>query len=260
MESRVRVLILMVSFSFSLLVLICCPPVDGKAAAAAAAAASPAPAPAPAAYHVNLTHLLTYAGPFDKFLNYLESSQVLDTLQNQANDTEEGLTLFAPDDGAFSSLKKSTISNLTQYQLKSLCLFHALPHYYSLSDFKNLSQSSITTFAGGQYTLNFTDISGTVHLSSGWSNTKIISSVVSTDPVAVYAISEVLLPEAIYGTNIPPTPAPAPAPEKTPVADSPPEPAEEKSPSSHPSASSSYRIMISMSILSHFGLAIILLI
>lgn len=174
---------------------------------------SPTPAPAPAPEHVNLTDLLSVAGPFHTFLNYLESTKVIETFQNQANNTDEGITIFVPKDDAFKSLKKPSLSNLTQDQLKQLCLFHALPHYYSLADFKNLSQSSpVSTYAGGDYKLNFTDVSGTVHIDSGWSRTKVSSSVHSTDPVALYQVDRVLLPEAIFGTDIPPMPAPAPAP------------------------------------------------
>lgn len=183
---------------------------------------SPTPAPAPAPDFVNLTDLLSVAGPFQTFLSYLESTKVIDTFQNQANNTEEGITLFVPKDGAFASQKKPSLSNLTNDQLKSLCLFHALPHYYTLADFKNLSNvSPVSTFAGGEYSVNFTDVTGTVRLSSGWTNTKVSSSVHSTDPVAVYQIDKVLLPEAIFGTDIPPTPAPAPAPDISPAADSP---------------------------------------
>ncbi|KAK4795896.1 hypothetical protein SAY86_028222, partial [Trapa natans] len=184
---------------------------------------SPSPAPAPAPEFVNLTDLLTVAGPFHTFLGYLESTKVIDTFQSQANNTEEGITIFVPKDSAFSALKKPSLSNLSADQLKSLFLFHAVPHYYALADFKNLSDiSPINTFAGGDlYGLNFTDVSGTVHLSSGWTITKVSSSVHSTDPVAVYQVDKVLLPEAIFGTDIPPMPAPAPAPEVSPVADSP---------------------------------------
>ncbi|KAL8088005.1 hypothetical protein AgCh_037954 [Apium graveolens] len=175
---------------------------------------TPAPAPAPAPEYVNLTELLSVAGPFHTFLDYLVSTKVIETLQSQANDTEEGLTLFVPKDKAFSSLKTPSLSNLTADQLKSLCLFHALPHYYSLSDFKNLSQASpIMTLAGGTYTLNFTDNSGTVLIGSGWTNTKVSSSVRSTDPVAIYQVDKVFLPEAIFGTDLPPMPAPAPSPD-----------------------------------------------
>ncbi|EEF30099.1 conserved hypothetical protein [Ricinus communis] len=184
---------------------------------------TPAPAPAPIPPYVNLTDLLSVAGPFHTFLSYLVSTKAIDTFQNQANNTDEGITIFVPKDGAFSSLKKPSLTNLTQDQLKQLVLFHALPHYYSLAEFKNLSQlSPVSTFAGaGEYALNFTDVSGTVHLDSGWTKTKVSSSVHSTDPVAIYQVDKVLLPEAIFGTDIPPTPAPAPAPEISPVADSP---------------------------------------
>ncbi|OVA06581.1 FAS1 domain [Macleaya cordata] len=161
---------------------------------------------------VNMIFMVV-AGPFHTFLKYIESTQVIQTFQDQANHTEQGgITIFVPTDSAFSSLKNpSSLSNLTQRQLKSLFLFHALPHYYSLAEFKNLSKlNPISTFGGNQYALNFTDISGTVYMNSGWTNTKITSSVHSTDPVAVYQIEKVLLPEAIFGLAPPRSPAPAP--------------------------------------------------
>jgi uncharacterized surface protein with fasciclin (FAS1) repeats len=216
---------MIIMFSSTLLFL--CTPVAYAQTAASPPAPTPtpssAPAPAPAPPYVSLTDLLSVAGPFHTFLSYLESTKVVDTFQNQANNTDEGITIFVPKDDAFKNLKKASLSNLTQDQLKQLILFHALPHYYSLSDFKNLSQvSPVSTFAGaGGYALNFTDTSGTVHLDSGWSKTKVSSSVHSTDPVAIYQVDKVLLPEAIFGTNIPPTPAPAPAPDTSPTADSP---------------------------------------
>lgn len=220
-----------------------------------------APAPAPTPDHVNLTHLLTVAGSFHTFLGYLESTKVIDTFQEQANNSKDGITIFAPTDKAFSSLKQPSLSNLTQDQLKSLCLFHALSRYYSLADFKNLSQSSpVSTYAGGQYTLNFTDLSGDVHVNSGWTNTKISSSVLSTDPVAVYQVDHVLLPEAIFGTDIPPMPAPAPSP----VADTPPAAdtpsgvnvTTNSSPSSSEQDQNSSAQLISLGIWSHLFVAV----
>ncbi|KAK9663929.1 hypothetical protein RND81_14G006900 [Saponaria officinalis] len=211
-----------------------------------ATVATPTPAPAPAPHYANLTELLSVAGPFHTFLGYLQSTKVIDTLQAQANDTEEGLTLFVPKDSSFASLKKPSLSNLTQEQLKQLCLFHALPHYYSLADFKNLSNvGPVPSFAGGDYTLNFTDVSGTIHMTTGWSVTKISSSVYSTAPVAIYQVNKVLLPEAIFGDDIPPTPAPAPAPEATaPAADAPGEDSkDDKAPMSSKDSSGSGRVV-----------------
>lgn len=214
--------------------------------APAAMSPSPTPAPAPAPEYVNLTYLLSVAGPFHTFLNYIESTKVLDTLQNQANDTKQGITIFVPKDNAFKALKKPSLSNLSNDQLKSLILFHAMPKYYSLADFNDLStKGPVSTLAGGKYTLNFTDDSGTVHLDSGWSKTKVTSAVHSTDPVAIYQVDKVLLPEAIFGTDIPPTPAPVPAPDISPAADAPAADAKgtRSSSKSSPSASSSHRIM-----------------
>ncbi|KAL3332713.1 hypothetical protein AABB24_032994 [Solanum stoloniferum] len=222
-----------------------------------------APAPAPGPEYTNLTDLLSVAGPFHTFLNYLVSTKVIETFQAQANNTEEGITLFVPKDSAFTSLKKPSLSNLTSEQLKSLCLFHALPHYYSLADFKNLSDvSPINTLAGGNlYSLNFTDDSGTVHLNSGWSRTKVSSAVRTTYPVAVYQVDKVLLPEAIFGTDLPPMPAPAPAPvtDIAPTADSPAadQTGKARAPASPDSSSpSASHKMMSWGILKHLVLAI----
>lgn len=199
---------------------------------------SPTPAPAPAPEYVNLTDLLSVAGPFHKFLGYLQSTKVIETLQDQANKTEEGITLFVPRDNAFSALKDPypTLSNLTDPQLRSLFLFHALPRYYPLSEFTNLSRSNpVPTLAGGAYSINFTDNFGTIRLDSGWTRTKVISAVHAADPVAIYETDRVLLPEAIFGTDIPPTPppAPAPAPDIAPAA------ADANAPGGHKGAASS---------------------
>ncbi|RYR45170.1 hypothetical protein Ahy_A07g031026 [Arachis hypogaea] len=237
----------------------------GKTVSPPAPTPTPTPAPAPAPDYVNLTELLTVAGPFHTFLNYLESTKVLDTFQNQANNTEEGITIFVPKDSNFAS-KKKTLSNLTQEQLKQVILFHALPHFYSLAEFKNLSETSTPTFAGGDYTLNFTDDSGTVLINSGWAKTKVTSAVHATDPVAVYEVDKVLLPEAIFGTDIPPTPAPAPAPAVAPAADSPTEHSADSkasSPSSsQPDGSSAAKTIISHGgslVLATFGVVMMLL-
>ncbi|KAE8701347.1 Fasciclin-like arabinogalactan protein 7 [Hibiscus syriacus] len=214
-------------FVFCSALLLCSSLTYGQKASPPAPAAmtpTPTPAPAPAPEYVNLTYLLSVAGPFHTFLNYLESTKVIDTFQNQANNTEQGITIFVPMDNSFSGLKKPSLSNLSDDQLKSLILFHALPKYYALADFGELStKGPVSTLAGGQYTLDFTDNSGTVHLDSGWSKTKVTSAVHSTDPVAIYQVDKVLLPEAIFGTDVPPmpAPAPAPAPDVSPAADSP---------------------------------------
>lgn len=180
---------------------------------------TPSPAPSPAVHHVNITDLLTHAGPYHTFLSYLLQTNVIEVFQSQANDTKSGgLTLFAPADSAFSSLQKTTFSNLTTDQLKTLLLYHAFPHYYTLSNFQNLSaQNPVTTFAGGLYTLNLTYDMGTIHVVSGWFSAKIISSTYATSPVAIYALDMVLIPKEIFSVEPALAPTPAPPPEANPA-------------------------------------------
>ena len=101
----------------------------------------------------------------------------------------------------------------------------------------------------------FTDVAGTVHIGSGWTNTKVSSSGHSTDPVAVYEVDKVLLLEAIFGTDIPPTLAPVPAPNISPAADAPTASDEVGSPRASSTPSSSYRV-ISLGVWSQLVLAI----
>lgn len=207
--------------AFSFVAMLISSPANAQTAPAPFVAPSPflapSPAPAPAPHFVDLADLLSVAGPFNTFLNYLEQTGVIKTFQDQANNTKLGITIFVPKDSAFSSLKKTTFSNLTQNQLKTLLLYHALPKYYTLSDFKTLSASGpVNTFAGGSYSLNVTDNTGVIHVSSSWSNPKISSSVYTTAPVAVYEVNRVLLPMAIFRTDPPLAPAPAPAPDTKP--------------------------------------------
>ncbi|GMP46460.1 hypothetical protein CsSME_00014611 [Camellia sinensis var. sinensis] len=87
------------------LVLVCSPSTYAQTPQSPIFSLTPAPAPAPP--FVNLTALLTVTGSYHTFLNYLQSTKVIETLQNQANNTVEGLTLFVLTDDAFSSLKKA---------------------------------------------------------------------------------------------------------------------------------------------------------
>uniref|UniRef100_A0ACD5Y3Z7 Uncharacterized protein n=1 Tax=Avena sativa TaxID=4498 RepID=A0ACD5Y3Z7_AVESA len=198
-----------------LAILLCSPALAQKSPPASVSLPpSTSPAPAPAPHYVDLAALLGVAGPFHTFLSYLQKTDVIKTFQSQANNTDEGITIFVPKDSAFAALKKSTFSNLTSDQLKQLLLYHSFPKYYPLATFRNLSVlNPVNTFAGSPYTLNLTDNMGTISVQSMWSKPKISSSVYATDPVAVYSIDKVLLPMQLFSKDPPLAPAPAPAPQ-----------------------------------------------
>ncbi|XP_051212660.1 fasciclin-like arabinogalactan protein 7 [Lolium perenne] len=171
---------------------------------------TPAPAPAPA--YVDLAELLSLAGPYGTFLDYLTKTDVIKTFQSQANDTKQGISVFAPLDSAFAAVDSGALSNLTNDQLRSLMLHHAMPRYYPLSAFSKLAAASpVPMFA---YKVNVTDHAGIIGVASGWATAKLVSSVYSTSPVAVYALDTVLLPKEVFPTapEVTPVAAPAPAP------------------------------------------------
>ena len=179
------------------------------------------PAPAPAPHHVNLTELLALAGPYGTFLDYLTRTDVIRTFQSQASATTDhdhdqgGVTVFAPQDSAFAAVDGAALSNLTADQLRTLMLCHGVPRYLPLSSFAALAASGpVPTFAGGVpgCALNVTDAAGRIHVASGWTRAaRLVSSVYSTPPVAVYALDRVLLPEQVFPTEPAVAPVPAPA-------------------------------------------------
>ncbi|XP_062185702.1 fasciclin-like arabinogalactan protein 7 [Phragmites australis] len=181
----------------------------------AALSKTTAPVETPAPRHVNLTDLLSLAGPYGTFLDHLTRTDVIRTFQSQANVTDQGVTIFAPEDSAFKAVDGAALANLTTDQLRSLMLCHAMPRFYPLSAFSALAASSpVPTFAGGQCAVNVTDAAGTIHVVSSWARAKLVSSAYSTSPVAVYSLDRVLLPEQVFPTEptVAPVPAPAPAP------------------------------------------------
>ncbi|CAD6260565.1 unnamed protein product [Miscanthus lutarioriparius] len=176
------------------------------------------PAPAPAPHHVNLTELLALAGPYGTFLDYLTRTDVIRTFQSQANATTDhyhdqgGVTVFAPQDSAFAAVDGAAV----QPHRGPAPDAHAVPRRASVPPALLLrGAGSVGTRAhvrGGVpgCALNVTDAAGRIHVASGWTRAaRLVSSVYSTPPVAVYALDRVLLPEQVFPTE--PAVAPAPA-------------------------------------------------
>ncbi|RRT73718.1 hypothetical protein B296_00024615 [Ensete ventricosum] len=171
---------------------------------------SPAPAGPP-----NITAVLEKAGEFGTFIRLLKSTHVGDQINNQLNNSVNGITVFAPTDSAFSSLPSGTMNSLTDQQQVALIQFHELPYIVSISQFQTIS-NPVRTQAGdvnnGRYPLNVTTIGNQVNITTGIVNTSIASTVYSDSQLAVYKLDQVLLPLEIFG---PPAPAAAPAPNKS---------------------------------------------
>uniref|UniRef100_A0A5K1AB02 FAS1 domain-containing protein n=2 Tax=Nymphaea colorata TaxID=210225 RepID=A0A5K1AB02_9MAGN len=181
-----------------------------QASPSPAAPVTPA-APAPASGPLNVTAILEKNGQFSTFIRLLKSTQVGDQLINELNNSNQGMTIFAPTDDAFNSLKSGTLNSLTDSQKVSLVQFHIVPQFLTAAQFQTVSNPLRTQAGGadGQFPLNITTSGNQVNISTGVDETQLDNSLYSANSLAIYRVNKVLLPIAFFGT---PSPAEAPAP------------------------------------------------
>ncbi|KDP44072.1 hypothetical protein JCGZ_05539 [Jatropha curcas] len=172
-------------------------------------AQGPAAAPAPPG-PTNVTKVLEKAGQFTVFIRLLKATQEDVTLNGQLNNTNNGITIFAPSDSAFQSLKSGTLNSINDQEKAELVQFHIIPTYVSSSQFQTLSNPVATQAGSGdRFQLNVTTTGNAVNISTGLTNTSVSGSIYTDGQLAVYQVDKVLLPIDIF-TPKPPTPAPAP--------------------------------------------------
>lgn len=171
-----------------------------------------APAPSPAG-PINITGILDNNGQYTTFIRLLTTTQVATQITNQLNSSTEGMTVFAPTDNAFQSLKAGTLNGLTDQQQVQLVLYHVLPKYYSLTQLLTVSnpvRTQATGQDGGVFGLNFTGQGNQVNVSTGLVEIQINNALRKDSPLAVYQVDKVLLPVELFGAKAPSS-APAPA-------------------------------------------------
>ncbi|CAN1249618.1 Fasciclin-like arabinogalactan protein 12 [Linum perenne] len=174
-------------------------------------AQSPAAAPAPPG-PVNITKVLEKAGQFSVFIRLLRATREDLTLNGQLNNSNNAVTIFAPSDSAFTSLKSGTLNSLNDQEKSELIQFHIIPMYLSSSTFQTVSNPVTTQAAGsgGRVSLNVTSYPNSIVISTGLTNTSLSGNVYSDNQLAVYKVDKVLLPMDVFAPK-PPAPAPAPA-------------------------------------------------
>ncbi|CAN1249619.1 Fasciclin-like arabinogalactan protein 11 [Linum perenne] len=163
-------------------------------------AQSPAAAPAPPG-PVNITKVLEKAGQFSVFIRLLRATREDLTLNGQLNNSNNAVTIFAPSDSAFTSLKSGTLNSLNDQEKSELIQFHITV------------SNPVTTQAGtgDRLALNVTTSGNSVNITTGMTNTSVSGTVYTDGQLAVYQVDQVLLPVDLF---TPKPPAPAPAPEK----------------------------------------------
>ncbi|XP_055834340.1 fasciclin-like arabinogalactan protein 12 [Solanum dulcamara] len=160
----------------------------------------------------NITQILEKAGQFTTLIRLMKVTQVGDQINTQLNNSNQGMTIFAPTDNAFSSLKSGTINSLSAQQQVQLVQFHVLPNFISMSQFQTVS-NPLRTQAGdaspGDFPLNVTTSGNQVNVSTGVDDATVANTIYTDGQLAVYQVDKVLQPMSIFGA---PTPAMAPAP------------------------------------------------
>ncbi|MCD7471327.1 Fasciclin-like arabinogalactan protein 11 [Datura stramonium] len=162
----------------------------------------------------NITQILEKAGQFTTLIRLMKVTQVGDQINTQLNNSNQGMTVFAPTDNAFSSLKSGTINSLSAQQQVQLVQFHVLPNFISMSQFQTVS-NPLRTQAGdaspGDFPLNVTTSGNQVNVSTGVDDATVANTIYTDGQLAVYQVDKVLQPLSIFAASAPAT-APAPAP------------------------------------------------
>ncbi|KAJ1379704.1 FAS1 domain [Sesbania bispinosa] len=128
-----------------------------------------------------------------------------------------GLTLFAPQDSAFSKLKPGFLNSLTDRQKVELLQFHTLSSFISISNFDTLT-NPVQTQAGDdpkRLQLNVTTYGGAqVSMTTGAVNATVTGTVYTDNKLAIYEVDKVLLPLDVVLPK-PKAPSPSPSPSKS---------------------------------------------
>ncbi|XP_004505977.1 fasciclin-like arabinogalactan protein 12 [Cicer arietinum] len=176
-------------------------------------AATPAPEPAESA-PTDIIRILRKAGGFATLIRLLQTTKVSTQINSQLLTSNGGLTMFAPNDNAFSSLKPGFLNSLSDEQKNKLIQFHLLPTFVSVSNFDTLSNPVRTQAGDDPYrlALNVTSSGNQVNITTGIVNVTLGGTVYTDHQLAVYQVDKVLLPRDFFVAK---PPAPAPAPEKS---------------------------------------------
>ncbi|KAG2618804.1 fasciclin-like arabinogalactan protein 4 [Panicum virgatum] len=151
---------------------------------------------------VNITRVLADARAFNVAASMLEASGVAGEFE--ADERGAGITVFAPTDDAFAGLPAGDRLQSLPAERKAVVLrFHVLHSYYPLGSLESIVNPVQPTLAtefsnAGRFTLNITRANGSVAIDTGVVQATITRTVFDQNPVAVFAVSKVLLPKEMF--------------------------------------------------------------
>ncbi|KAL7611326.1 hypothetical protein Lser_V15G14275 [Lactuca serriola] len=163
---------------------------------------------------VNFSTLLD-AARCRTFLKLLKSTGVLDIYKKVA---EQALTVFAPTDLAFKYTGAPDLNNLTNAELVSLLLYHAIPSYVPEITLENEKDPmpTLATNNAGKFAFTIQTYGNSLMLNSGVDDSRVLKMVSDAVPVCIFMIDKVLLPMELFAKRRVPAAASSPAPESSP--------------------------------------------
>ncbi|KAL5581007.1 hypothetical protein UlMin_013449 [Ulmus minor] len=154
---------------------------------------------------LNITKTLTDGHNFNVAASMLAASGVVEEFE--ADEGGAGITLFVPTDTAFADLPSNVRLQSLAADKKAVVLkFHVLHSYYplgSLESIVNPVQPTLATedMGAGSFTLNISRVNGSVAIDTGIVQAQVTQTVFDQNPVAIFGVSEVLLPREIFGKD-----------------------------------------------------------
>nr|GMD73475.1 fasciclin-like arabinogalactan protein 4 [Ipomoea batatas] len=154
---------------------------------------------------LNITKTLVDDHGFNVAASMLAASGVEEEFEKDEGGA--GITLFVPTDEAFSDLPSSARFQSLPADKKAVVLrFHVLHSYYPLGSLESIVNPLQPTLAteqngAGSFTLNISRINGSVTIDTGIVNALVTQTAFDQNPVAIFGISQVLLPKEFFGKN-----------------------------------------------------------
>ncbi|KAH0663375.1 fasciclin-like arabinogalactan protein 4 [Solanum tuberosum] len=154
---------------------------------------------------LNITKTLIDAHNFNVAASMLTASGVEEEFERDEGGA--GLTLFVPTDEAFSDMSSSMKFQSLPAEKKAVVLrFHVLHSYYPLGSLESIVNPVQPTLAteqngAGSFTLNISRVNGSVGINTGIVQASVTQTVFDQNPVAIFGVSKVLLPQEFFGKN-----------------------------------------------------------
>ncbi|KAK6947081.1 FAS1 domain [Dillenia turbinata] len=166
---------------------------------------------------MNLTSLMSKQG-CKVFADTL--SNYSDALKAFEDNVEGGLTIFCPTDDVFKQFLPK-FKNLTADEQVSLLCYHGVPVYQSMSMLKsnNGVMNTLATDGANNFDFVVQNDGQDVTLKTKFITAKITGTLIDEQPLVIYRVDKVLLPEELFKAEAPtsarpPAPVEAAAPPK----------------------------------------------